>query len=120
MGIYRYLLTAACLIPLFPGCATVQNPVYQYFENAELQCEEVQEETIKEALYDILTLPEDKLRERRYSEYRGREARWDLPTLIYRHFVPPGNARTLGDNFYRDVKSRKVQKKVEEFLRRLE
>ena len=33
------------------------------------------------------------------------------------HFVPDGAGRTLGDNFYRDVKAKEVQEEVDSILR---
>ena len=107
-------LLASCIV-----CGKAENPVAEYFENAELQYEgEVQKENILTALEDILRLPEDELRTRRYKDYTGKDDAWDLPTLIYRHFVPD-EQKNLGDNFYEDVKTKEMQEKIERMIAQL-
>lgn len=94
----------------------VRNSVADYFENSELQYEtEIQKENISAALDDILKLSEEQLKERKYKDYTGKENQWDLPTLIYRHFVPDG-PKNLGENFYHDVKLQVAQNQVKEIL----
>jgi hypothetical protein len=66
-----------------------------------------------------LTLPEEELKNKRYKDYTGKENQWDLPDLIYRHFVPDMKGKMLTDNFYSEVKSEEVQKKVKEILEKL-
>ena len=113
------------LIFLFLGivlisCSKDENPVLDYFENAELQYEgKVQEENIVTALNDILNLSEEELKTKRYKDYSGKEDQWDLPTLIYRHFVPDKKDKTLGNNFYHDVKSKEVQKQIKKILEKI-
>lgn len=93
------------------------NPVAEYLEGAELQYEtDVQKENIATALNDILNLPAEELKKRRYKDYTGKEKQWDLPTLIYRHFVPQWPGTTLGDNFYQDVKSKEAQEQVKQIF----
>jgi len=93
------------------------NPVVDYLKGAELQYEtEIQKENIANALNDILNLSEEQLKEKRYKDYTGRENQWDLPTLIYRYFVPEPPGTTLGDNFFQDVKSEETQEQVKQFL----
>jgi len=97
------------------------NPVAMYLKKAELQYEgEVQRDNILDALHDILTLAPKDLKARRYMDYQGSDGRWDLPTLIYRHFVPYKKNRSLGANFYKDVKTTNVQKKVKTFIDEIE
>ena len=93
------------------------NPVADYLKSAELQYEtEIQKENIANALNDILNLSEEQLKEKRYKDYTGRENQWDLPTLIYRHFVPEPPGTTLGDNFFQDIKSEETQEQIKQFL----
>lgn len=96
------------------------NPVVNYLENADFQCEnEGQEENVITALKDILNLSEKELQTKRYRDYTGKPDQWDLPTLIYRHFVPDKEGRTLGKSFYHDVKTSEGQEIVKEILERI-
>lgn len=110
---------------LFPGmvltgCKKGENSVLKYFENAELQYEgKLQEENIITALNDILHLSEEELKNKRYKDYTGKEDRWDLPTLIYKHFVPDKKGKSLGNNFYHDVKSKEVQRNIKQILEQI-
>ncbi len=110
------LLLVSLMITL-SNCKKPGNPVLDYLENAELQYEgETQEKNIVAALKDILSLPELILRAKKYKDYTGKEHQWDLHTLIERHFVPDRKDKSLGDNFYHDVKSEEVQKKIRQIL----
>jgi hypothetical protein len=114
---FSLLLLSLCLLLSLVGCKRVENPVANYFKNAELQYEgKAQEENIVAALNDIISLSEEQLGTKRYKDYTGRENQWDLPTLIHRHFVPDIKGKSLGDNFYHDVKSEDVQKIIKEIL----
>lgn len=100
------------------GCGKSGNPVANYLENAELQYEgKIQEDNILTALNDILNATEEQLKSKRYKDYTGEEDQWDLPTLIYKHFVPDGKGKTLGNNFYHDVKAEEAQKKITDILK---
>ncbi len=93
------------------------NPVTEYLKGIELQYEtEIQKESIIVALNDILKLSSEQLKEKRYKDYTSEEDQWDLPTLIYRYFVPDRQGKSLGDNFYYDVKSEEVQKQIKQIL----
>jgi hypothetical protein len=96
------------------------NPVANYLRGAELQCEtDEQRANIVTALNDALTLPGDTLAARRYKNYQGQEGQWDLPTLLYRHFVPDHAGAILGDHFYSDVKAREAQEVIRQILERI-
>lgn len=49
----------------------------------------------------------------------GRENQCDLPTLIYRHFVLDKKSKSLGENFYHDVKSKEVQEEIKKIVEKL-
>jgi len=88
-----------------------------YFNNVELQYKgQIQEENIIAAMNDILNLSEEQLKLKRYKDYSGLENQWDLPTLIYKYFVPDKESKTLGNNFYKDVKAKEVQKQIKKML----
>lgn len=65
-----------------------------------------------------MNLSEEELKTKRYKDYTGKEKKWDLPTLIYRHFVS-GKGKFLGNNFYHDVKSKEVQKQIKQILKQI-
>lgn len=97
-----------------------RNPVANYLRGAELQCEtDEQRANIITALNDALTLPGDSLAVRRYKNYQGQEGQWDLPMLIYRHFVPDHLGAMLGKRFYRDVKAKETQEVIRQILERI-
>ncbi|MBI4645554.1 MAG: hypothetical protein HY738_02905 [Bacteroidia bacterium] len=97
-----------------------QNSVLAYFENAELQYEgEIQKGNIINALIDAINLPEEDLKIKKYNDYTGKSAQWDLQTLIYRHVIPDAKNKTLGNNFYHDVKSSEVKNIICEILKSL-
>ncbi len=111
------------VLTLMPSCRSARNmnPVAVFLENAELQYEgTIQRETIHEALNDILVLPEEKLKARRYRDYAGNKNQWDLPTLFTRYFVPDRQGRTLGNDFYRDVHSDETRREVMKIMKRME
>ena len=109
------------LITVLSGCKNSENSVLEYFKNAELQYEnESQKNNIITALNDILNLTEDELKTERYKDYAGKEKQWDLPTLIYKHFVPDRKGKSLGNNFYHDVKKEEVQKSIRHILENLD
>ncbi len=111
------LVSVLILIFQLPSCKDSDNQVLNYFSNAELQYEgEVQEENLIAAMNDILNLSEEQLKLKKYKDYSGKENQWDLPTLIYKHFVPAKEEKTLGDNFYHDVKAKEVQEIIKKFL----
>ncbi len=94
-----------------------KNLVVDYLTTAELQYEGgIQKQNIYAALNDILYLSEQEIRHKRYKDYNGKEEQWDLPTLIYRHFVPSQQGKTLGNNFYRDIKLEDVREQVENII----
>ncbi|MBU3918907.1 hypothetical protein KKC63_03335 [Patescibacteria group bacterium] len=92
------------------------NPVADYLKGAELQCEEIQRENIAVAFNDVLNLSAEELKEKRYKDYTGKENQWDLPTLIYKHFVPVPPVVHLGDDFFNDVKLEEAQEEIRQIL----
>ena len=96
------------------------NPVLEYLDNAELQFEgDAQKANIFAALKDALNLPVNRLKLKRYSDYTGKKNQWDLPTLFNKHFVPDTGNKTLGENFFRDVKSPKVKTRIIAILKNM-
>lgn len=103
------------------SCKDGENQVLNYFNNVELQYDgRLQEETIIEALNDLLNLSEEQLKLKKYKDYSGLENQWDLPTLIYKYFVPDKESKTLGKNFYKDVKAKEVQERIKKILSQID
>jgi len=95
------------------GSVRAVSPVGNYLRNAELQFEnEGQLETIRSALTDALDLPANKLKKKRYAGYSGKKSQWSLRTLIERFFVPDGPFKSLGKDFYTDLKRPEVRTKI--------
>jgi len=93
---------------------------YSYLDNVEIQYEtEEQKKNIKKALNDILTLNTEELKKQRYDDYRGNKNQWDIITLIMRYFVPDEKNKTLGNNFYKEIKKNNVKAKIKKILRSL-
>jgi hypothetical protein len=66
-------------------------------------------------LSDALTLSEKELEVKKYKDYQGLEAQWDLRTVFEKYFVPEKPV-SLGDNFYHDIKSEGFQAKIKKIL----
>ncbi|MBN2538268.1 hypothetical protein JXB37_08345 [candidate division WOR-3 bacterium] len=114
------LLILTAVLLLIAACGGTSNPVADYLLESEVRCEnETQRCNICNALQDIILLAPDQLRERRYCDYAGSPNRWDLPTLVQRHFVPARSGATLGPQFYQDVKATEVRQWAEKTLARL-
>jgi len=102
------------------GCGGKPNQLAAFLEDAELQCEtEAQRCNLCAAFQDMLDLTPEQLRNRRYCDYTGQPGRWDLPTLLSRHFVPGSKQHSIGPRFYDEVKSAEVRQQVQRFLDRL-
>jgi hypothetical protein len=114
------LCILSAVLMLGAGCGQKANPVADYLLDSEVRCEtEAQRCNICNALQDIILLTPAQLREKRYCNSAGTPDRWELPTLVRRHFVPARSEATLGTRFYRDVKAPEVKKWAEQTLARL-
>ena len=117
------LILVSLLLFIFQlsSCKDSDNQVLNYFNNAEIQYEgEIQRENLITAMKDILNLSEEQLKLKKYKDYSGNENQWDLPTLINKHFVPDREDKTLGKNFYHDIKAKEVQEKIRQILKQIE
>ena len=115
------LVSVLILIFQLPSCKDSDNQVLNYFSNAELQYEgENQRENLITAMNDVLNLTEEQLKLKKYRDYSGDVNQWDLQTLIHKHFVPDKEDKTLGKNFYHDIKAKEVQEKIRQILKQIE
>ncbi len=108
------------IIFVFTCSSKPNNKTYQYFDDVELQYDgDIQKNNIKTALNDILTLSIEELKTKKYKDYNGNEGKWNLPALIYKHFVPNKQKKTLGSYFYKEIKAKKVQKQIRNILKKM-
>jgi hypothetical protein len=95
------------------GPIRIVSPVVNYLRNAELRCENKEQlETIGFALTDALDLPVKKLKKKTYTDVSGKKKSSSLKALIERCFVPDNPFKSLGQNFYGDIKTPEVRKKI--------
>ena len=103
----------------YPHTAT-QNSVMDYLQGAEIQYEtDQQRETLVSAMGDALSLSAEQLKTKKYRDFLGKENQWDLPTLINKYFVPNQAEKTLGNNFYHDLKTKEAQTEIKNILAKL-
>jgi hypothetical protein len=97
-----------------PKCA---NPVADYMREAELQAETVaQKDNVKKALEDMVMLSLKSLKRQRYQDYQGNAGKWDLKTLIDRHFVPATRCSNFHEEFWSHINSPEVRRIVQDML----
>ena len=108
-------LVLAVVASLLCGCAT--NSVANYLDNSEVQfAEETERATLVQAFNDALTLSAEELAARRYPDYQGNPRQWELRTLIERHVMPDAQGKSLGEDFYSDIKSPPAQERIRQIL----
>jgi hypothetical protein len=113
------LVSLLALAVLLAGCPAKRNPVADYLDGAELQCEtDAQRRSVADALNDAVSLSADELRPRRYPDYTGQAGQWDLATLFQRFIVPDQQGKRLGRDFYRDLTSPAGRHAVNRFAAR--
>lgn len=100
-----------------PDVKTIANTTAAFFEGIEIQCEtEEQREVIRKALNDMLTLNEAELKKAEYPDYFRKGQKIKLGQVIYSYFVPDDSQKTLGENFYQELKTVEVRKLLEKLL----
>jgi hypothetical protein len=118
--IYCILFFLLCIV-LLPGCEMKENNTAQFFEGVEIQYEtERQGKVIIEALNDMLTLDEEKLRNKLYPDCCKEGVQVKLGGVLYSHFVPDAPGKALNDDFYKELKTEKVRKQIKKLLDTME
>lgn len=112
------LPTLMVFLWVLSGCS--RNDVANYLDGVELQYEEPQRRELLSALNDAISLPESELKKQRYRDARGNHGALDLRTLLSRHLVPDTSGKTLGEHFFRDLKSPRAQAKIKALIADLE
>lgn len=95
-----------------------QNQVYEYLKGAELQCEDDQRAEVIVVLNDLLTLPAEELKKKRYNNYVGIKE-WPAPFFIERHFVPDTLKCLNEEAFYKELADPRVKQIIGDFLEKM-
>jgi len=99
------------------GADHPRNIVADYLNGAEEQSEsDDQREVIKQAFIDMLIVPVESLRKKRYPDYQMHPNRWPITELLNRYIVPGAPVWFKGDEFFRDVKKSEAQKLIRIWL----
>jgi hypothetical protein len=92
-----------------------KNRTAEYLSGIEIQYETPeQRKVIKEALTDMLSLDEAKLRNKKYPDTFKKDHTIPLEEVMRHHFVPDDYRKTPGPDFYRDLQNPEVRKLIEE------
>jgi hypothetical protein len=103
------LMLILLFIYVFPLKAKELSQTYNFFYNVEVQFDtDFQRKEIIKALNDMLTLDTVSLKNKKYSNYNQEGEFWTITELIYKYFVPDDQNKTLGDNFFSDIKNSNV------------
>jgi hypothetical protein len=118
----RIIFTAILLfIYVFPLQAKEMSQTYNFFYNVEVQCETgFQRNEIIKAINDMLTLDTISLKNKKYSNYNQEGEFWTIIELIHKYFVPDAQNKTLGDNFYQEIKKTNVRNILKKIKKNLE
>jgi hypothetical protein len=91
-GVLPRIAWAAAIALLACG-QEASNSVARFLDGAECQFEsEDQKQVIEATLEDLLALPVDALKVRRYPDYRMNEGAWTALEVIHHYFVPASRA----------------------------
>ena len=97
------------------------NLVVSFLEDAELQIETLnQVQELEKALQDILLLPPEQLRKKRYSDYQMNERAWTLPKILSSYFCSHKPLFIDVDHFYSDLATDVARSTVQKILTNLQ
>lgn len=116
--------TAAAQAAASPASAPTSkkqaNSVVAWLTGAEIQAEtDAQRAELRRGLQDMLKLPPDKLRQRRYAAADGTPAARSLPELLTGHLVPRTPQALDERRIYDDTRSPAAQRAVRRVLSQL-
>lgn len=96
--------------PTVAVAVTANNAVATYFNGAEVQAEtDAQRAELRKAFADMLTLPVDDLRIKRYADFAGSANQRTVVELIANHVVPSTPQTLDASVFFAEVKSPQTQ-----------
>jgi hypothetical protein len=113
------IISAITIVLLSAQCdnRTDKNKTAEYLRGIEIQYETPeQRKVIQEALTDMLSLDEAMLKNKKYPDTFKKNYTIPLEEVIRHHFVPDDPRKTLGPDFYKDLKNPEVRKLIEELL----
>jgi len=89
---------------------TPANTVVSYLHEAQRQTETAQDRLqLKQALEDILNLPPEQLKPRRYADYQGHPGVWSVTRLISRYLIPARPVALDSISFYDQYRDPEAQ-----------
>jgi hypothetical protein len=118
----RIILMAILLyIYANPLQAKEMSQTYNFFYNVEVQCEtDFERKEIIRALNYMLTLDIVSLKNKKYSNYNQEGEFWTITELIHKYFVPDAQNKTVGDNFFSEIKKSNVRNILKKIKKNLE
>ncbi len=113
---YRIMLYCVQLLIMTSvlfSCNRKETSLEKYLENIEIQYEtQSQKAVILEVLNDMLKITPEMLKQKKYPNYTGEKDQWDCRIVLDRYFVPDDPSKTLSDDFYNEITTRTVQKRI--------
>jgi hypothetical protein len=117
---FNWIVITAFAVLSFAACAqeSPEQPLYTYLKGAELQVEtDDQRQEIKTALQDMLNLPPEELKKKRYKNYRMEENQWTLVELLQAYYFPnKPMALEHTTSLYKEISDPKVRKIISKLL----
>jgi hypothetical protein len=99
------------------GIMRPRNTVEDYLNGAEEQVEtDDQRAVIKQAFFDMLNEPTERLRKKRYPNYQLQPHKWPITEVLTSYFLPDSSAGFDDDEFFRDLKKPEAQKVIQRWL----
>jgi len=117
------LLLGVSLLLVGSGCErnVPENTVTLYLTGAQRQAETLdQRQEIQRALRDMLELPPEQLRDKRYANYQMEPGSWTAIDILERYYFPESPLTMLvPETFYRDVALPPAREAIQRHLDRI-
>lgn len=115
------MLILATAAAVFWSNKTKANKTLSFFTGIELQYETPeQEEVIKQALRDMLTLPIEVLKAQEYPDFLRKSGKIKIEEVIRSYFVPDDAKKTLSNQFYHELQSKEARELLQGLLDKLQ
>lgn len=92
-----------------------------FLDGADRQAETLEQRCeIRKVLTDMLALPAEQLRARRYANYQMEQDAWTAPELLCAYFLPSRPMKLDVNDFYHDIAEPRARAVIRQKLRELE
>lgn len=96
------------------------NSVVEYFKDAEIQAEtDEQRAEIKLVLSDLLSLPGDELKLKKYPDYQNKADQWDVIKFLNSYFVAASPKVLSPDTFFEDLGKPEAHATIQKQINRI-